>query len=340
MVRARQLHPLPRRPNPAAGGKAAATPDETPSRLRVFARTTFSCSVPPDLWHGPLSWRIRPATPSTAQCHATEISAADVPATSGAYDDPARAHRRGVRFGRWRRNPGGYQDGHDARRPCDDGDHRDHRAEHARRAGGPSHPRRYRRGADAQRDRGYRRRRGQDRHDRLGGYRACRRRSARTARRADRLRSGDGVDQRRDTDRRCDDGGVRAADGRRLGGHAQYPGDGGARRRGGGARARMSRRRQGRPWRGGGGHRPAAVAAGRDRAPDRQAPRHPDTHGTGCTFASALATGLASGLGIAAAFEQAVRFVRIAIVNAPGLGGGHGPIGHTLGVVPFDELEG
>jgi len=66
----------------------------------------------------------------------------------------------------------------------------------------------------------------------------------------------------------------------------------------------------------------------------------PDTHGTGCTFASALATGLASGLGIAAAFEQAVRFVRIAIVNAPGLGGGHGPIGHTLGVVPFDELEG
>jgi hydroxymethylpyrimidine/phosphomethylpyrimidine kinase len=65
-----------------------------------------------------------------------------------------------------------------------------------------------------------------------------------------------------------------------------------------------------------------------------------DTHGTGCTLASALATGLASGLGIEAAFEQAVRFVRIAIVNAPGLGGGHGPIGHTLGVVPFDELEG
>ena len=65
-----------------------------------------------------------------------------------------------------------------------------------------------------------------------------------------------------------------------------------------------------------------------------------DTHGTGCTFASALATGLAGGLGIEAAFEQAVRFVRIAIVNAPRLGGGHGPIGHTLGVVPFDELEG
>jgi hydroxymethylpyrimidine/phosphomethylpyrimidine kinase len=40
------------------------------------------------------------------------------------------------------------------------------------------------------------------------------------------------------------------------------------------------------------------------------------------------------------AFEQAVRFVRIAILSAPGLGAGHGPLGHHLGVVPFDELEG
>jgi hypothetical protein len=40
------------------------------------------------------------------------------------------------------------------------------------------------------------------------------------------------------------------------------------------------------------------------------------------------------------AFEQAVRFVRIAILSAPGLGAGHGPIGHHLGVVPFDEIEG
>ncbi|MFD1611697.1 bifunctional hydroxymethylpyrimidine kinase/phosphomethylpyrimidine kinase [Sphingomonas tabacisoli] len=65
-----------------------------------------------------------------------------------------------------------------------------------------------------------------------------------------------------------------------------------------------------------------------------------DTHGTGCTLASALATGLAAGLPIKAAFEQAVRFVRIAILSAPGLGEGHGPIGHTLGHNPYEQLEG
>jgi hydroxymethylpyrimidine/phosphomethylpyrimidine kinase len=65
-----------------------------------------------------------------------------------------------------------------------------------------------------------------------------------------------------------------------------------------------------------------------------------DTHGTGCTLASALATGLGAGLSIKDAFEQAVRFVRIAILSAPGLGQGHGPIGHTLGHNPYEQLEG
>ena len=59
-----------------------------------------------------------------------------------------------------------------------------------------------------------------------------------------------------------------------------------------------------------------------------------DTHGTGCTVASALACGLGAGLSIEKAFEQAVRFVRIAILEAPGFGAGCGPIGHQ-GVTDF-----
>ncbi len=65
-----------------------------------------------------------------------------------------------------------------------------------------------------------------------------------------------------------------------------------------------------------------------------------NTHGTGCTFASALACGLGEGMPIADAFVLAIRFVRIALLSAPDLGAGHGPMGHHLGVVPFDELEG
>jgi hydroxymethylpyrimidine/phosphomethylpyrimidine kinase len=55
-----------------------------------------------------------------------------------------------------------------------------------------------------------------------------------------------------------------------------------------------------------------------------------DTHGTGCTLASALACGLGAGLPIERAFVQAIRFVRIAIIEAPGLGQGNGPLGHQF----------
>jgi hydroxymethylpyrimidine/phosphomethylpyrimidine kinase len=54
-----------------------------------------------------------------------------------------------------------------------------------------------------------------------------------------------------------------------------------------------------------------------------------DTHGTGCTLASAIACRLGQGYKIADAFTDAVRFVRIAIMMAPRLGEGHGPIGHA-----------
>lgn len=55
-----------------------------------------------------------------------------------------------------------------------------------------------------------------------------------------------------------------------------------------------------------------------------------ETHGTGCTLASALACGLGAGLPIDQAFAQAVRFVRIAILEAPGLGQGSGPLGQQF----------
>ena len=52
------------------------------------------------------------------------------------------------------------------------------------------------------------------------------------------------------------------------------------------------------------------------------------THGTGCTLASACATGLALGLPLAEAVAQAWAYVAEAIRRAPGLGQGHGPLDH------------
>lgn len=52
------------------------------------------------------------------------------------------------------------------------------------------------------------------------------------------------------------------------------------------------------------------------------------THGTGCTLASACAVGLAQGLPLAAAVAQAWDYVHQAMLHAPGLGAGHGPLDH------------
>ncbi len=50
-----------------------------------------------------------------------------------------------------------------------------------------------------------------------------------------------------------------------------------------------------------------------------------NTHGTGCIFASAIAAGLAGGLDIQAAVQQAKEFITAAIRRALPLGKGHGP---------------
>jgi hydroxymethylpyrimidine/phosphomethylpyrimidine kinase len=52
------------------------------------------------------------------------------------------------------------------------------------------------------------------------------------------------------------------------------------------------------------------------------------THGTGCTLASAIAANLARGETALDAIRHAKEYVTNAIRHAPGIGAGHGPLGH------------
>lgn len=56
----------------------------------------------------------------------------------------------------------------------------------------------------------------------------------------------------------------------------------------------------------------------------------PNNHGTGCTFASAIAAQLATGHDLASAVKSAQRFVMNAMLAAPNLGSGHGPLNHSF----------
>lgn len=57
----------------------------------------------------------------------------------------------------------------------------------------------------------------------------------------------------------------------------------------------------------------------------------PHTHGTGCTLASAIATGLGQGADLVDAIERGRKYVREALALAPGLGQGRGPMGSPMG---------
>ena len=85
-----------------------------------------------------------------------------------------------------------------------------------------------------------------------------------------------------------------------------------------------------------GGHLPGNVVTDLLATPDRvlvfERPRlvTRHTHGTGCTLATAVAVGLAAGVPLADAVTRARDYVQAAIAAAPGLGVGHGPLGHRL----------
>ncbi len=64
-----------------------------------------------------------------------------------------------------------------------------------------------------------------------------------------------------------------------------------------------------------------------------------NTHGTGCTLASAIACGLGQGRDVADSVDRARVYVQQAIRAAPGFGHGHGPIGHALGTVPWNLIH-
>jgi hydroxymethylpyrimidine/phosphomethylpyrimidine kinase len=52
------------------------------------------------------------------------------------------------------------------------------------------------------------------------------------------------------------------------------------------------------------------------------------THGTGCTFSSAIAAALGRGEDLATAVGDARAYLSSALAQAPGLGHGHGPLNH------------
>jgi hydroxymethylpyrimidine/phosphomethylpyrimidine kinase len=54
------------------------------------------------------------------------------------------------------------------------------------------------------------------------------------------------------------------------------------------------------------------------------------THGTGCTLSAAITAGLARGRPLVEAVDDALDYVHRAILEAPGLGGGHGPLNHMV----------
>ncbi|TAL29637.1 MAG: bifunctional hydroxymethylpyrimidine kinase/phosphomethylpyrimidine kinase [Spirochaetes bacterium] len=58
-----------------------------------------------------------------------------------------------------------------------------------------------------------------------------------------------------------------------------------------------------------------------------------DTHGTGCTFSAAIATGIAQGMSVRDAVARAKEYIGTAIAHSLRLGGGHGPTDHAAWIL-------
>ena len=58
--------------------------------------------------------------------------------------------------------------------------------------------------------------------------------------------------------------------------------------------------------------------------------RTKNTHGTGCTLSSALATCLSQKKNIVKSCKVSLRYVDKAIISAPGYGEGFGPLNHLV----------
>jgi hydroxymethylpyrimidine/phosphomethylpyrimidine kinase len=63
-----------------------------------------------------------------------------------------------------------------------------------------------------------------------------------------------------------------------------------------------------------------------------------NTHGTGCTFSSAIASNLAKGMSIYEAVEKAKSYVTTAIKYALPFGKGNGPTNHFYDLYKFSEV--
>ena len=88
-----------------------------------------------------------------------------------------------------------------------------------------------------------------------------------------------------------------------------------------------------------GGHLPGDEVVDLLATADGDATRSPapridtrHTHGTGCTLASAIATGLAQGMALRERGGAGARYVRHAIATAPGYGAATAPLNHGVTV--------